>query len=162
MIHTKRWLSRVLFGSLAVALLGVALSACRAHASCDMCGRDECTALAFRVEYRDGGTQTTCCPRCGSHAVAEAHGREVTRLRARDFDTGQEIDAKTATYVEGSDVEHCVAPKEQPSAQSCCRVLTYDRCLPSLIAFGSTADAERFVGDHGGTLMKFDDLAFGK
>ena len=162
MFDMNRSWSRVLPGCLAVALLAIGLVACGAHASCDVCGRDECTALAFRVEYRDGGTQTTCCPRCGSHAVAESHGREVARLRARDFATGHEIDAKTAIYVEGSDVEHCMAPKEQPSTQSCCRVLTYDRCLPSLIAFGSPDDAERFVGDHGGTLMKFDDLAFGK
>ena len=147
---------------IAIILAGLWLTACGAHASCDLCGRDECTALAFRVEYADGGTQTTCCPRCGSHAVAESPGRQVARLRARDFATGKEIDAKTALYVSGSDVEHCMAPKEQPSTQSCCRVLTYDRCLPSLIAFGSQADAERFVGDHGGTLMSFADLRFGK
>ena len=162
MILLNKWFFRALPGCLAIALLGLSLTACRAHASCDVCGRDECTALAFRVEYADGGTQTTCCPRCGSHAVAESHGREVTRLRARDFATGHEIDAKTATYVSGSDVEHCMAPKEQPSTQSCCRVLTYDRCLPSLIAFGSTADAEKFVDAHGGTLMRFEDLDFGK
>jgi len=154
--------SRAAIGILAIALLGAGLAACRADASCDLCGRDECTALAFRVEYRDGGTQTTCCPRCGSRAVAESHGREVARLRARDFATGREIDATTAAYVSGSDVEHCMAPKEQPSTQSCCRVLTYDRCLPSLIAFGSQADAERFVEDHGGTLLSFADLDFGK
>ena len=152
----------------AAALLAAALaasSACGpAGAHCDVCDRDECTALAFRVEYEDGGSQTTCCPKCASHAVKEAReksGRQVARLRARDFASGGEIDAREAFYVEGSDVEHCMAPKEEPTTQSCCRLLTYDRCLPSLIAFGSREIAAAFVRDHGGELRSFDELGFG-
>lgn len=139
------------------------LSGCRARAaSCDLCGRDECTALTFRVEYADGGEQVTCCPRCASHAVAESGGREVARLVARDFATGREIDARVATFVDGSDVEHCSAPKEQRAEPGCCRELAYDRCLPSLIAFGDPAAAERFARDHGGIRRSFPELGFGR
>ncbi len=152
---------------LLLLLLGAALLipwttwACRQAAACDVCGRDECTALTFRVEYVDGGSATTCCPRCASHAVAQAGGREVSRLRARDFATGVEVDARAAFYVDGSDVEHCMARKEEPTTQSCCRVLTYDRCLPSLIAFGSRDSAAAFSRDHGGEIRSFEDLGFG-
>lgn len=152
----------------AAVLLAAALAAFPAcgpaGAHCDVCDRDECTALAFRVEYTDGGAQTTCCPRCASHAVKEAHeksGRQVARLRARDFATGGEIDAREALYVEGSDVEHCMSRKEEPTPQSCCRVLTYDRCLPSLVAFSTRESAEAFIRDHGGELRSFDQLQFG-
>ncbi len=126
-----------------------------------MCGRDECTALAFRVEYADGGEQVTCCPKCASHAVAESGGRDVARLLARDFATGREVDARGALYVEGSDFEHCSAPREKGTAASCCRVLSYDRCLPSLIAFGSHESAQRFMRENGGVLRTFADLGFG-
>jgi hypothetical protein len=126
-----------------------------------VCGRDECTALAFRVEYADGGSVTTCCPRCASHAVAEAGGREVSRLKARDFATGREVDARAAFYVDGSDVEHCMSRREAPSPESCCRVLAYDRCLPSLIAFGTRESATAFAAEHGGTIRPFEELGFG-
>ena len=154
--------------SIAAVAVGVALGVsclygCRAtSASCDVCGRDECSALTFRVEYADGGRQVTCCPRCASHAVAEAGGREVARLVARDFASGREVDARSATYVDGSDVEHCRAPREERTEPGCCRVLMYDRCLPSLIAFASPADAARFAEEHGGAIRGFQDLAFGR
>jgi hypothetical protein len=153
------------FPGLVVPLLAVLAicCACKAtKASCDVCGRDDCTALAFKVEYADGGEQRTCCPRCASHAVVEARGRAVARLRARDFATGEEIDARAALFVDGSDFEHCKAPKEQPAAPACCRVLEYDRCLPSLIAFKTRGDAERFSGEHGGVIRTFDEIRFGR
>jgi len=145
----------------AVACL-MALAGCSATSVCDVCRRDECAALAFRIEYEDGGVQQTCCPRCGSHAVAESEGRRVARLLARDFATGSSIDAREAFYVEGSDLEHCAAARKAPSSADCCRVLEYDRCLPSLVAFATPDQATAFVGDHGGWLRRFEDLHFGE
>jgi hypothetical protein len=138
------------------------LAACSGGAVCDVCRRDECAALAFRIEYADGGSQETCCPRCGSHAVAEAGERHVARLLARDFATGHIIDARTARYVEGSDLEHCAAARESRSASDCCRVLEYDRCLPSLVAFATDEQAAGFLKQHGGRLRRFEDLRFGE
>jgi len=156
---------RARFPGILVLLLAVLAICCACKttkASCDVCGRDDCTALAFKVEYADGGEQRTCCPRCASHAVAEARGRSVVRLMARDFSTGEEVDAHAALFVDGSDFEHCKAPKEQRAAASCCRVLEYDRCLPSLIAFKTRADAERFSSEHGGVIRSFEELRFGQ
>ena len=150
-------------GLVCLALAGalLQLSCLAAQATCDVCGRDECRALAFRVDYEDGGTERTCCPRCASHAVATS-GRKVERLTARDFASGRDTDATTATYVEGSEVEHCRSPREEPADSGCCRLLTYDRCLPSLIAFESASAAESFSRRHGGTLRRFEDLHFGR
>jgi len=137
-------------------LVAMAL-ACRAERVCDVCGRDECAGLAFRIEYADGGAQETCCPRCGSHALAEARGRVAARLLARDFATGKPVDARSALYVEGSEVEHCRVMNEQRNQE-----LHYDRCLPSLIAFASEEQALSFVREHGGRLRTFEDLKFGQ
>ncbi|MGH9868709.1 MAG: hypothetical protein ACREAA_11175 [Candidatus Polarisedimenticolia bacterium] len=141
---------------LSLCLLAM-LVACHTERVCDVCGRDECAGLAFRIEYADGGAQETCCPRCGSHALAEAGGRVPARLLARDFATGKPVDAHAARYVEGSDVEHCRTMNEQRRQE-----LHYDRCLPSLIAFASEEQALSFVREHGGRLRTFEDLKFGQ
>jgi hypothetical protein len=132
-----------------------------AAGACAVCKRSECRALAFRIRYADGLVQETCCPRCASHAVAEEKGRVVASLEATDFTTGARLDAHRALYVDGSDFEHCSAPKEEPILPGCCAEREYDRCLPSLIAFASKDTALAFMNDHGGSLETFDDLRFG-
>jgi hypothetical protein len=116
--------------------------------------------MTFRIEYADGESQQTCCPRCGAHALEEAGGREVRRLEAHDFATGRPIDARQAVYVDGSDMEHCSGDRGSPSPDSG-RSLHYDRCLPSLVAFASREDAAAFMQEHGGRLRGFDELPFG-
>jgi len=146
----------------ALLLLALSVWACGAQAAeCDICGRHEFSALAFRVEYADGGVLHTCCPRCASHAVAQHPDRRIAKLTAHDFSTGEEIDARTAVYLDGSDFEHCTAPKEERTSPATATTLAYDRCLPSLIAFASTADAEAFRREHGGRIESFDQIGFG-
>ena len=147
--------------ALAALLIALLLAACSRNAVCDVCKRDECAAMTFRIEYADGGSQRTCCPRCGAHALKEAAGREVRRLEAHDFASGRPIDARQAVYVDGSDMEHCSGARETPAAQDCCRSLQYDRCLPSLVAFASREEAAAFMQEHGGRLRGFDELPFG-
>jgi len=149
---------------LAGALLLVALGvwSCRAQAAeCDICGRHEFSALAFRVEYADGGMVHTCCPRCASHAVAAHPDRAVANLIAHDFATGEELDARKAIYLDGSDYEHCKAPKEERTTPASATTLAYDRCLPSLMAFATMSAAEAFAHDHGGRIRTFDEIGFG-
>ncbi len=169
MLNEDRFLRRIAAPAragiflLAAFSAAAALDACRgARASCAVCGRDECRALAFRVEYTDGHAQETCCARCASHAVAEQKGRTVAQLQATDFATGERVDARGAVYVEGSDFEHCSAPKAERGYPGCCLEMAYDRCLPSLIAFKTKEAAAGFVKDHGGRLKSFEDLRFGE
>ena len=147
--------------ALAALLMALSLAACSTKAVCDVCKRDECAAMTFRLEYADGGSQQTCCPRCGAHALKEAGGRQVRRMEAHDFATGRPIDARQAVYVDGSDMEHCSGDTGAASAQDSGRSLHYDRCLPSLVAFASREDAAAFMREHGGHLRGFDELPFG-
>jgi len=146
----------------AIVVATLALWSCRAQAAeCDICGRHEFSALAFRVEYADGGTIHTCCPRCASHAVAAHPDRAIARLIAHDFATGEELDARKAIYLDGSDYEHCKAPKEERTTPASATMLAYDRCLPSLMAFATMSEAEAFAHDHGGRIRTFDQIGFG-
>jgi hypothetical protein len=137
----------------------VALAGCRDERGCVVCGRDECRNLAFTVHLADGGTVETCCPRCALRYIAEEQPA-VARLEVRDFASAQLIDARTADYVEGSDVHPCAAPLEGPPKDSrgCCLKAVYDRCLPSALAFADRARAEAFAREHGGFVTTFDAL----
>lgn len=139
-------------------VLGALVSCSRTHHRCEVCQRDECTELAFRVTLEGGKTIHTCCPRCGLH-YAKTSPQAPRTYQATDY-TGKEwIDATKAVYVSGSDVSHCASKEIKRDAQGCCLVKGFDRCLPSLIAFTERADAESFQKKHGGELVTFDELS---
>jgi len=81
-------------------------------------------------------------------------------LAVRDFDTAGLLDAGSAAYVEGSDVSPCSsgAMGQPRDERGCCLKPVYDRCLPSLIAFGSRDRAEAFARDHGGVVKTLPEL----
>lgn len=144
----------------ALAFVALALlSACnRGPKTCAVCQRDECTGMAFRVTLADGKMVETCCPRCGLHYIASAK-QSAQKTEASDYVSGTWMDAKMATYVSGSDVSHCASKEIKRDAQGCCYVKGFDRCLPSVIAFQTQDDAEKFQKEHGGKIVAFDKLA---
>lgn len=140
--------------------LALAASCHGAPVGCVMCGREECTNLAFAIRLAGGGTVETCCPRCALRYL-EREQPQVAALSVRDFATSREIDARTAVYVEGSDVHPCSAGHAGPpkDERGCCMKTVYDRCLPSALAFADRAAAETFAKEHGGFVTSFDRLA---
>ncbi len=144
---------------LAATMTAVA-AACSGEARfCEQCGRAECRNLSFDVRLQNGSLVQTCCPRCALHYLARPHPA-VASLAVKDFDTAERIDATRAIYVEGSDVSPCAATAGSPprDERGCCLKTEYDRCLPSLLAFGSKAKAETFARAHGGALTTFAEL----
>jgi hypothetical protein len=141
------------------ALATLAVACARHAAECGQCGRAECKSLAFDIRLTNGKVVQTCCPRCGLHYLSGSHP-PVAALAVKDFDTAARIDANTAFYVDGSDVHPCtsMAGPEPMDERGCCMKTEYDRCLPSLIAFGSKAKAETFAEEHGGTVKAFAEL----
>ncbi|HXV77742.1 MAG TPA: hypothetical protein VD788_15620 [Candidatus Polarisedimenticolaceae bacterium] len=144
----------------AVLVAALATVACApTERSCSQCGREECKNLAFSV-VSPGHVERTCCPRCGLRYLRETEPR-VTRLEVRSFDDGAALDARTAFYVEASDVHPCAHPAGSTppvDERGCCLKAVYDRCEPSLVAFATRRDAERFAGEHGGFVRSWSDL----
>ncbi len=127
---------------------------------CSQCGRAECTNLAVSIHLLDGRNVKTCCPMCALHFVRASHAR-VASMTVRDFDLATALDATAAWYVEGSDVQPCAAPRggSKPlDERGCCLKTVYDRCLPSVLAFGTRDRAEAFARRHGGSLRTFTML----
>ena len=147
----------------AVLLSALACLSCTAEAAgCVMCGRDECRNLSFTIHQTDGTKVETCCPRCALRYL-ERDKPDVARLEVKDFASARTLDARTAVYVEGSDVHPCAAGHDGPpkDERGCCMKQVYDRCLPSALAFADRETAEAFARETGGFVTSFNLLESG-
>lgn len=123
---------------------------------CDLCGRAVHADHESTVVLKNGAKVHTCCPRCALHY--ELHKPEqVARLLVANRVTGEGIDAQKAFYVEGSDDYPCIQASETPPREPGVEYdRTFDRCLPSLVAFKEESAARSFVTAHGGRLLTYE------
>jgi hypothetical protein len=140
-------------------IIGVALATgCgQSHRVCAVCNRDECKGLAFRVTLENGKNVETCCPRCALHYLETNH-QQARQMEATDFATGSWVDASRAIYVSESDVHPCATLETRRDPQGCCMLKTYDRCLPSLVAFQQQEAAKAFAKEHGGQVIAWKQV----
>ena len=122
---------------------------------CELCGRAVHAEHEATVLLKDGSQVHACCPRCALHY--ELHKPDqVTRLLVADRPTGERIDAEKAYYVENSDDHSCVQASEAPPREPGVEFArTFDRCLPSLVAFKEESAARSFVVAHGGQFLTY-------
>ena len=122
---------------------------------CQVCQRDLHHGVTYSLEMADGTRDKSCCPRCGMHLQIQRPGT-VTRAWATDLGTGAEIPAESAAYVEGGEVEYCTMHanpvRREPQRVA---VREYDRCLPSLVAFRTSQEAEAYRQQHGGRVLNY-------
>ena len=115
------------------------------------------------VAIVDGKPRVFCCPACAlSEHQQEGKPIRITELTA--FLTGAKLLPDEAFVVKGSDVNMCARAQEIIDADKRPAVLHYDRCAPSLLAFGRQSEAEEFVRVHGGEVQPFSEIvsAFGQ
>jgi hypothetical protein len=145
--------------TLAVMICVALVAGCgQPRRSCAVCQRDECKGMAFRVTLNNGKTIETCCPRCALHYLETNHVR-ARQMEATDFATGTWVDATRAVYVSDSDVHPCAALETRRDPQGCCLAKTYDRCLPSLVAFADREQAATFQKVHGGQCVGLEAIS---
>lgn len=122
---------------------------------CPFCDRMVHPVTAFRLKV-DGHMVAACCPRCGMHAqVSQTQGKPGPAW-ATDVMTGENVAAESATYVEGGDVQYCTHD-DRPMAREPhgVSIREYDRCLPTLVAFKSSQEAEAYHQLHGGRVLNY-------
>jgi hypothetical protein len=141
-----------------VFCLAMAAGCSRSARICAVCQREECQGMAFRVTLENGKVVETCCPRCGLHYL-ESTRQKVRKMEATDFATGRWVNAADAVYVSDSDVHPCGGMRTMRDPQGCCLLKTYDRCLPSLVAFAAKDQAVVFWKTHGGQPVGFQALS---
>lgn len=106
---------------------------------CVLCGMylDLYARTRYVISFDDGSTQSTCSLACAAEIINKNKQR-LRDIKAANCLSGELIDARKATYLEGSDVPG---------------VMSYT----SRLAFASLDEALSFKKKHGGRIISFDD-----
>jgi nitrous oxide reductase accessory protein NosL len=125
----------VLLGFVFVFLISVAGLALAAE-KCPLCGMNLAgnENTAFVITMKTGEDVTYCCPHCGLLVMATEKDK-VKSAKARDFISGEWVDASKAVYLFDS--------------------TAVPACSPSWLAFGSKKDAENFQKGFGGEIYDY-------
>jgi len=136
----KKWIGVVAMLCLSLGTVCLAAENVEAPAECMHCGMNR-TAFAHSrmvVTYADGSSAGTCSLSCAVVEMNDTKGKKVASLRVADYTTKKLIDAKTATWVMGGDVQGVMT-----------RAAKW--------AFARNSDARAFVKAHGGNIVAFDE-----
>lgn len=145
-----------IFGAIfAAALWGAKHIYAPSPGICQVCSRTIHAGQEFSLVLTDGRRIKACCPRCGLH-YKMLHEGEIKEAIATDFESGVELPAHEAVYVETTAISFC-AERPVERSQGGVEDLKWDRCFPSLVAFKSKSEAERFQRVNSGRLLTFDE-----
>lgn len=137
---------------LLACLLIVSFLGCTRQAElCWVCQREIHPSVRATLTLADGKKVHACCPRCALHFQEEPSNR-VRAIAVTDYSSGNSLPFKRAFLLEGSDETPCVHHPNVMDDTHMPMQACYDRCMPSLIAFGSDSGARAFMSEHGGTL----------
>lgn len=152
------WLAAIL-AVLAVAGLFSFRAVWRASATavCQACRRPvhEGTRTVARFE---GRREVFCCPACALTAHHQSH-QPVRVIWLTDFTTDRRLRPDQAWVVTGSDVNLCAHRHQVLETDKHVAAAHFDRCSPSILAFARREAADAFVREHGGTALRFPELA---
>ncbi|MDA1313883.1 MAG: organomercurial lyase [Acidobacteria bacterium] len=155
--------SSTLVGILLLAIVGTGLlyvgwhtMSSGAEATCSVCGRP------VHAESRadgvvDGREQTFCCAACALRA-REQTGADVKISSVRDYELGQALAPAAAYFVVGSQINLCMREHVHMDAHKEASTMEFDRCSPSVLAFGSQTAATRFRAENGGAVQTLAEL----
>jgi hypothetical protein len=127
-----------------------------AASACTACKRELHPGWVFTLAMKNGKQEKLCCAKCGILERVEKQS-QVVSARATDYQTGRTLPAEKAVYVWNSDLEHCAIPQKSDWADHQPMHLAWDRCIPSLVAFETRAEAKEFQLVHGGTVMDYSE-----
>lgn len=102
---------------------------------CAMCSKPVSQRTVFIVKLENGDELRACCSHCG--LMLQSRSENVWQSLTADYLYGHMISAGQAIYLVGSEVSIC--------------------CVPSVLAFGSKAEAEKFQKGFGGHLLDMDE-----
>jgi nitrous oxide reductase accessory protein NosL len=90
-------------------------------------------------------------------------GKKVRFLQVTDLFSGKTLDPQKAFYVIGSDVNPCEEHSKNTflSEFRTPLYLDWSRYTPTVLAFATREDAERFRKEHGGRIVSSSILGFG-
>lgn len=151
----KKMTAVVFIGALGLGLAYLWIEA--GESLCQICRRPLHSATIYQIQLSADETVEVCCPRCGLH-YQNAHS-EVKGSQVADFESGSLFPAEDAIYVVGSDIHLCCSSERVREDRAGGQyLLSWDRCLPSVVAFKNKARANLFRMENGGYLSTYSQL----
>ena len=98
----------------------------------------------------------TCCIRCA--LTAERQGVKARLVEVSDFPSGEALAPEAAFYVSGSPVVLCERHQPKLDAEKHVYQPVFDRCEPSILAFGQREQAEEFARRQGGAVRRLPEV----
>lgn len=125
----------VLAAIVVVVLFGTAVLAAE---TCELCGMKlaKYWKTVHKLTLVDGSQKSVCSIACASRMMQKKGDGQVAGIAVVDYRTDKLVNARTATYVEGSDLKPVMS-------------------MVSRVAFHAAADARQFSTKHGGVMMGF-------
>jgi hypothetical protein len=139
------------FSSLLALVLVLSAACARQAETCWVCKREIHAQVRATLTLSDGKKVPACCPRCALH-YQQGPRHPVKAITVTDYATGKTLPFEAAFLVEGSDETPCVHHPNVMDDSHLPMQACYDRCMPSLIAFGTASRARAFMTEHGGTV----------
>jgi DeoR/GlpR family transcriptional regulator of sugar metabolism len=102
---------------------------------CAMCNKAVSARTVFILRLGDGEQKHACCAHCG--LMLQTQMKKASQSLTADYLHGHMISATQAFYILGSDLNIC--------------------CVPSVLSFGSQADADKFQKGFGGTKANMEE-----
>lgn len=105
------------------------------YGACVMCKKINSGKQTFLIHLASGEQKHACCPHCGLMLLSASQG--VWQSMTMDFLHGHMISASQAIFLMNSELTVC--------------------CVPSVLSFGSRAEAEKFQTGFGGQLSNMEE-----
>jgi nitrous oxide reductase accessory protein NosL len=104
---------------------------------CAMCGKEISGITTCRISLKDGKELNACCSFCAAN-IRKRIGSQPFSAVTVCYTTGRKVDFKKAVFVVESDEVPC--------------------CTPSVLAFVSMEEAEKFVAEKNGRIIKYPEI----
>lgn len=131
----------------------------RRVAVCEICQREINPRARVTMEI-GGRVLDACCARCAITEAFQEH-RPVRLLRVTDYPTGSPLGPSQAWFVDGSRKVLCSHDQPMLDESKHAEHLAFDRCSPGAYAFARRQDAETFVRENGGVILRLKQLMEG-
>jgi nitrous oxide reductase accessory protein NosL len=104
---------------------------------CAMCGKEISGNTTCRITLEEGKELNTCCSLCTANIKKRIGGQPFNAVTVC-YSTGRKVDFKKAFFVVESDEAPC--------------------CTPSVLAFVSMGEAEKFVAEKNGRILSYPEI----
>jgi hypothetical protein len=140
-----------------VSYIGWRMYTANQNSVCQVCQRPVHSHSRTEAEVDDQLQDEFCCPTCAVTAALQS-GHQLRFVELTDYISGASLDPEDAFLVRGSDVNPCMEEHSLTHSDKQAAQMDFDRCSPSILAFGDRKTAEEFVANRGGSLILASDL----